>query len=108
MNHKRNQSQIDFANPNPKKVTQQDKSTTPTSKRHFCNEQGNSVMSGIISYKNALAYRDEACGLAVAGKVNQISTVTLAKHQLGQHTMQERKKNNQVKMNKAKEMQSSL
>lgn len=40
-------------------------------------------MSGIISYKSALPYRDEACGLAVSGKVNQISTVTLAKHQLG-------------------------
>jgi hypothetical protein len=51
-------------------------------------------MSGIISYKNALPYRDEACGLAVAAKVNQISNVTLAKHQLGQHTIQERKKNN--------------
>jgi hypothetical protein len=53
-------------------------------------------MCGIITYKNALPYRDEACGLAVAGKVNQISTVTLAKHQLGQHTIQERKRNNQV------------
>lgn len=65
-------------------------------------------MSGILTYKNALPYRDEACGLAVAPKVNMISTVTLAKHQLGQHTMQERKRVNNFQMNKVKEMQSSL
>jgi hypothetical protein len=65
-------------------------------------------MSGILTYQNALPYRDEACGLAVAAKINSISTVTLAKHSLGQHTMQERKRVNNFQMNKAKEMQSSL
>jgi len=42
-------------------------------------EQGGH-MGSIITYKNALPYRDEACGLAVSPKINAISSAIIAKH----------------------------
>jgi hypothetical protein len=71
------------------------------------NEQG-SEMSSILRYKDALPYRDEACGCAVSSKINQISKITLEKHHLSELVTERRRTANHNRMDKVKEMQSSL
>ena len=66
-------------------------------------------MSSILSYKNALPYRDEACGGIVPQKINHVSQRLLEKHQLSELVTERRRTTtNHGKMNKVKEMQSSL
>jgi hypothetical protein len=65
-------------------------------------------MSSILSYKNALPYRDEACGGIVPQKINHVSHRLLEKHHLSELVTERRRTANQGKMNKVKEMQSSL
>jgi hypothetical protein len=71
------------------------------------NEQG-AEMNSILKYKDALPYRDEACGTAICPKINHISQLALTKHHLDHVGSGLRRIENKAQMSKVREMQSNL